>query len=290
MVIMPNDKKKDIEIGDVVINKLRLKLYGFGLFFLILTVSILGSGMHSIGPGERGVIFHSNGSLSVLPPGKFQFVMPVVNTVTIYNVQSQLDTIHDAGAGSIDGLDVFVDIAVQYHPDPTQITWIHQNIGDDYLGKVVRPAALEGLKSSITQYHALEVIRHRSDVKDIVEKTLQSRLENNHIILDQVSLTNIHYDPTYEAAISASQEKQQQLVTAQNEYLIAQIEANKTILQANAQASSIRLLANATSSQQNSNAYLFLQYLKTWDGKLPGVVSGSGDSLLITPPNINPPK
>ena len=249
----------------------------FGLIFV-------ASGMHSVDAGESAVVFHKDGSLSELKPGKFQFVMPVVNTVTVYDVRSQVDEA-SASAASRDLQQVDVKVTVQFHPDPSQITWIHQNIGGDYLGKVIQPAVQEAVKASTAQHDAATIIRDRPELKAEIEGVLQTRLDASHIIMDQVSLTDIQFSPEFSAAIEASQTAKQNIVLEQNRLVVARLQANQTIAQAEGQAESARLLANSTNGDQGAG-YLFLQYLSHWDGHLPMYMTSdsSGFGFIMPTP------
>lgn len=236
---------------------------------------------HTIDAGERGVVFHGNGSLSEMGPGRWQFLNPFTNSLTVYDVRSQVDKA-DASAASEDLQQVDVEVTVQFHPDPSQIMWLHQNVGGDYLGKVIQPAVQEAVKASTAHHTAANIIQERPQVKLEIEGVLQARLSASHIIIDQVSLTNIGFSPQFEKAIEDSQTARQNIVLEQNNLIVMRLRANQTIVQAQAQADSARLLAESTQGQQGAT-YMFLQWLAKWDGHLPVYMAGADANGFILP-------
>ncbi len=252
-------------------------------FILLITVII---GLTNVGAGERAVVFHRDGSMDTLQPGKFQFVAPFFNSVTKYDVKSQTERVElneENSAATVDGQDVYGAVVVLYHPDPQQVEWIHQNLGKDYEKKIVVPAINEAVKANTVKYKAADLFRNRPAIEADVSARLQERLADGRLVLDQVSITNLYFDQAYEDQIVKSQAAEQQLVFERNTLEIKRLQANQTIEEARGRAEATRLLSQ--SGQENLDYLMFIEWVKKWNGALPQWMNDSAESsILITPP------
>lgn len=240
----------------------------------LLAVAILfgiifaASGFHSVDSTERAVVFHSNGSLSILPPGKFQWVTPILNTLTTYDVR---DVAYKASAIgiSLDLQETTTEVTVLYHPDPLAIQTIHQTLGHDYEGKVVAPAVQGCVKNAVSFYNVEQLTGAiRAKVSDDIRNCVVDELARNHIVPNAVTVTDFDFSKQFNDAVEARAVALQKAAEAKNNLERARFEANQTILQAMAQAESARLVAQSTSGSQGAT-YICLRFLEKWDGKLP---------------------
>lgn len=241
----------------------------------LVILLLVSSSLHNVDAGERAVVFHSNGSLTTLQPGKFQFVAPLINTVTIYNVQSQLYK-ESAEGISKDIQVVTTQVAVLYHPDAGQIPTIHQTLGPDYADRIVPPSVQDAVKSAVSYWNAEELT---AGTRELVKHDIASRITTDlvakHLIVDQVSITDFDFSKEFNAATEAKVVAQQRALEAKNKLEQSKYEANQTIIQATAQAEAARLLSESTSGEKGQ-AYLYLEWLKHWNGVLPQYMTGGG--------------
>lgn len=251
-----------------------------GLFAIIF----VASGLHTVDSTERAVVFHSDGSLTTLEPGKFQWVTPIVSTVTTYNVQFQTYTQSAVGI-SLDLQETTTEVTVQYGPDPSKIRTIHQELGKGYEAKIVVPAVQGCVKNAVSFYNVEQLTGSiRAKVADDISGCVGERLAAGNLIVQAVTVTDFDFSPQFNAAIEAKAIAQQRAQEEKNRLEQTVYQANQTRIQADAQAYATSVLAGATSGNQGQ-AYLFLEWLKVWDGVLPQYMGGDqGAALLITPP------
>lgn len=249
---------------------------------IVAAFVLVTSSLQTVDAGERAVVFHRDGSLTTLQPGKFQFVLPVLNTVSVYNVQSQL--YREVAEGiSKDIQVVTTEVAVLYHPDATAIRAIHQELGPDYADRIVAPSVQDAVKSAVSYWNAEELTAQtREQVKQDVARRITEDLAAHDVIVDQVSITDFDFSLEFNAATEAKVVAQQKALEARNNLERAKYEANQTIIEATAQAEAARLLASSASGE--GSAYLFLEWLKVWNGQLPQYMSGeNGQEAFILP-------
>ena len=108
-----------------------------GLIFIVL----FGSSMFvTIEPGEKGVLFKKfAGGLdkeTVYPQG-FHIIAPW-NTMHVYDVKLK-DTFEKMEVLSKNGLSIKIDLSFRYQPVASQIGFLHDNIGKDYLERIIKP-------------------------------------------------------------------------------------------------------------------------------------------------------
>ena len=138
-------------------------------------------------------------------------------------------------------------------------------------------------------------------IKDI----LQSELNQYHIQITSVQVTNFKFSDQFQSAVDAKVTAEQNALAAQNQLAVIQFQAQQQVIQATANASAISALAegnanatliaaNATAqamrivSSQLSPQYIQYLYAIGWDGKLPVYwVSGNGTApyLMVTLPS-----
>jgi prohibitin 2 len=254
-------------------------IVGVVLLFVGLT------GLTNVGATERAVVFHANGELEILEPGKFQWVTPVVNDLTRYNVREVVYTESAIGITK-NKQETTTEVTVRYQPDPTKIEVIHQDLGRGYKAKIIVPAVQGCVKDVVSDYHTDSLTGpDRSLVNEGIDQCIRSAAKEGNLLVTKVTVTDFDFSPAFNTAIEAKAVAEQRAEEEKNRLEQVKYQANQTIVQAEAQARAVMLLANAASSSQDSNAYLFLEWLKVWNGVLPTVMTGEdGSQLLITPP------
>jgi prohibitin 2 len=260
-----------------------------GLILVIIVGITAFTGITVVDSTERAVVFHkNNGSLSILGPG-YHYIVPIIQSATKYDVRETTYTESAIGI-SLDLQETTTEVTVRYQPDPSSIQTIHQTLGTNYQTKVVVPAVQQCVKNAVSNYNVEQLTGAvRAQVNEKIAECIENDLKTPNLLVTKVSVTDFDFSVSFNDAIEAKAIAQQKAQEEKNRLEQVKYQANQTIVQAQAQAEAVRLLAEAsTSGDTQSQAYLFLEWLKVWDGVLPTVMSGeSGSSLLITPPSTN---
>lgn len=259
------------------------------LFGIVLVITAL-TGITVVDSTERAVVFHkTNGSLSILDPG-YHYVMPVLQSATKYNVREVIYTESAVGITK-NKQETTTEVTVRYLPDPKRIETIHQTLGPSFKDKVIVPAVQGCVKDVVSDYHTDSLTGpDRSTVMERIGQCIARDGAEANVLTVKVTVTDFDFSAAFNTAIEAKAVAEQRAEEEKNRLEQVKYQANQTVVQAEAQAHAVRILAEAsTSGNTNSQAYLFLEWLKVWDGKLPTVMSGDeGSSLLITPPSSSP--
>ena len=255
---MDPDAKKALKIGSAIVIVVLL------FIFLIASISV-------ISPGERGVVVLFGKITGTIDPG-FHFLNPFA-VVSKLNVQTQKEQ-KDTEAASSDLQDVKTTVAVNYHIDPSKVATLYQNVGDGYNATIIDPAIQEAVKASTAKYTAEELVTKREAVKDDVQAALTTRLAQNDILVDNISIVNFSFSDSFNQAIEAKVTAEQNALAAKNKLAQVQYEADQRVAEAQGEAKAIAIQAQAITSQGGPE-YVKLQAIQKWNGTLPQYMLGN---------------
>jgi len=151
-------------------------------------------------------------------------------------------------------------------------------VGRDYVKKVIEPAVNECVKAASAKFPVEDIIVKRELLRQMIEDTLKAKLITYNIVVENVNLVNIKFDPEFEKIVEQKQIEEQKIKTA--EYVKQQAEQNKlaTIARAEGEARAQQLLRESVNDK--TIAY---KWIDKWNGKLPDTMLGSSSSILYTP-------
>ncbi|HKZ88406.1 MAG TPA: prohibitin family protein [Candidatus Bathyarchaeia archaeon] len=281
------------------------KLIGL-IVVIVVIVSVVvafGNATVTIPTGYKGVLLVWGEATQVLPEG-LHFINPIGTDVELMNVQIQKAEATEATA-SEDLQEVTTTVAVNYRLEEAYLLEIYKNFRQDYESRIIAPNIEESLKAATAEYAATELITNREEVKTTFLNILESRVDDFHIEILSVSVTNFQFSPSFTAAIEAKVTAEQKALEAQNKLKQIEYEAQQQVIQASANATATITIAqaqaNATVITANATAEAiqtiqvqltpeYVQYLVAigWDGKLPLYWSGNGTMPLLLIPTETP--
>jgi regulator of protease activity HflC (stomatin/prohibitin superfamily) len=223
----PNPKKYmegsveriDSEVGRTVMTSIS------AVAFLITIVFSVASSVAVVPPGHVGVqVLLGSVQSNTLPEG-LSFVNPFVS-VSHMSGRTQAYTM-SSGQGedaivvlSSDGLRMPMDISIIYRLDPTHASWILQNVGYQYEGILLRPAARTAVRQAAANFTAQEAYSTKRDVladsmmrsldRSIVNIFRQRGFDHKAIHIEQVLLRNVNLPDRVKNAIEQKLESEQE--------------------------------------------------------------------------------
>ncbi len=208
-------------------------------------------------------------------------IIPVVTSVKRLSVRVQQNTFN-ADAASKDLQRVTTELAINWHIDPARVNKIFQQVGDQQqiVTGIITPAVSEVLKAATAKKTAEEIITRRTDLKEEIDRNLETRLAAYGVIVDDVSLVDFAFSPEFSKAIEAKQIAEQEAKQAEFIAVKASKEAIGEVNRAKGQAEAQRLQRLTLTPE-----LLQKQAIEKWDGRFPTVMGGNGTLPLI---NIDP--
>lgn len=238
----------------------------------IIGIVILSNSVLIIDAGKMAVIFNNiNGKLSVRYPGT-NLLMPGVQRPILYDTRVQTYTMSATySEGEVKGDDavdcltkdgqvVRMDVSLRFHIDPLKVAELHNTIGPDYLGKVVRPEIRTSVRLAVSAYAVTEVYSEkRTEIQRRMVDTLTPKFEKNYLVLDEILIRNVRFSPDFEKAIEQKQIAQQQAQQMQYVLEKEKLEKDRKIIEAQGEAEAIRLKAVVLASNPALIQYEYVQ-------------------------------
>ena len=229
------------------------------LALLVIVITFFSS-LRFIDTGKVGVVTNYGRVTGRELEEGANFVLPWgINSVTPYDVKTQKESANVAAATK-DLQDVSAELVLNYRLNRGDVSRMHQTVGDDYKDKLITPALSETFKAASAKYSATEIVSNRPALKKEVVTTLEDRLKSYGITIQDVSLTNFQYSPSFAKAIEDKQVAQQNAERAK-----FNLEAAKT----DAQAQKVQ-------SETLSAEYLKKLAIEKWNGEVPKYLGGNG--------------
>jgi len=132
------------------------------------------------------------------------------NIVYIYNVQIQTVD-HTVSVLSTDGLEITVEVSTRYHPVRKAVGQLHQQIGPDYVRKVIIPEVVTSVREVMGKYRPHELYARRTEeMQDEIRGRAALQVQDRFIELDDVLIRRIELPATVSAAIQAKLTQEQE--------------------------------------------------------------------------------
>lgn len=245
-------------------------LAGVGFIVLLFVgVVLLLMSVTQIGATQRGVVTLFGKVQGTVDPG-LHFLNPFAD-VHKFDVQTQKEST-DATAASKDLQDVSTSVALNYNVNPNGVVGLYLAVGDEVVTRIIDPSLQESIKAATAKYTAEELITKRAIVTDEilanVRKAVEERLQGDFIVVDAIAITNFSFSESFNAAIESKVTAEQNALAQKNKLEQVKYEAQQTIEKAKAEAESIRIQAQAVTSQGGAD-YVKLKAIEKWNGNVP---------------------
>jgi regulator of protease activity HflC (stomatin/prohibitin superfamily) len=232
---------------------------GVGLALIVL--GALNACVRQIGSGQVAVqTLFGKVQHEVLYSG-LAFVNPLVDLVyfDIKTQQYTMTSVHDEGdvkgddairVLTSDGLEVAIDLTILYRPMPSETPRILQEIGVDYVSKIIRPITRTKIRDNAVFYTAVDLFSNKRDeFQKKVFAAIEADFRTRGVVLDEVLVRNINLPASVktviESKISAEQEAQKMQFVLDKE----RQEAERKRVEAQGIADYQRILSMGLSSQ-----------------------------------------
>lgn len=133
----------------------------------------------------------------------------------------------------------------------------------------------DAFRIQLNKFTTDEIVSMRDSLEKAVEKQLMKTLTKENFQLEQLT-SGLKYPETIVAAVNAKNKAVQEAQKAANEVLVAEAQARKLVVQAEAEAE-----ANRLRTQALTPAVLQKEWIDKWDGSIPSVITGGGTQMFM---------
>jgi len=208
---------------------------------IAIAILLLGfSSARSVPSGFVGIRTQFSAVIGVpLSPG-LNLKLPLMQDIELMDCRIQKIEA-DSFAASSDLQIVTSKIAVNFSINPAMVQSLFQEVGTNYRSVVIDPAVQEVVKMVTAQYTAENLIAQRGEVSQKMTEMLTAKISSKGIIINDFNVLNFDFSEEFNNAIEQKQIAQQQALKAQQDLARIKIEAEQKIVQAQAEAESLKL-------------------------------------------------
>ncbi|MCL1843252.1 MAG: prohibitin family protein [Defluviitaleaceae bacterium] len=270
-------KKKAISVGVLVT-----------LLFLALII-ILPS-LYVIRTEEAAVVRQFGVVDRVIPPG-LNFVPVLINTVDRFNLQVREQNF-SFSAYSIDAQNISGYVTVLYQLNADAVKYVAEEFVTLHnLEQRINGVFLQEIQNVFALKSAMEIVEQRAFLSGEIHERLRVATEQFHITINIVSVESITFSPAFEQAVEnrmiteqammqAEFERERALVIANQQLEVARLESEAVVVAAQADADALAIMQDAWGDLGTEVREIMLrqQMINRWDGVMPRVLAGSGES------------
>jgi regulator of protease activity HflC (stomatin/prohibitin superfamily) len=246
-----------------------------GIILGVIVLFLVWGSYFVIEPGNVGVTFNKlTGKTNVSEQG-IHGKLPIITDVYEYDVRTQKDSLASESS-SKDLQKVSIQADINYHLNYENVNRIHTKIGPDYANRVIHPTVYECVKAASAKFNVEEIITKRETLKTDIENTLKEKLTQYDILVENVNLVEIKFDPKFDSAVEDKQIESQRVQASEFIRQRAMKEKEASILQAQGEAEKQKLLAKSTSKD-----VIALKWIEKWNGQLPQYMFGKDSNMML---------
>lgn len=251
------------------------------LIGVVLLIIIVAKSAVTIGSGEAGVLYKTFGGGVVTdepPLGEGFHIVAPWNKVYVYEVRRQ-EIFEKMKVLSSNGLDIQLDASAWYKPDVNNLGKLHQEIGDNYLQRIILPTIRSAARSVVGRYTPEQLYSSKRDAiqREIFEET-KKIVDDQYIVLDEILVRDVTLPPTIKDAIERKLKQEQESLEYEFRLVTAEKEAERQIIEAEGKAQANKILSASLTDKilQDKGIEATNKLAESPNSKV--VIIGSGDS------------
>lgn len=250
------------------------RVFKISIVGIVLIVFFFGI-FYTVTAGHRGVLLTFGKPSDNIAGEGIHLKIPIVQSVQKMEVRTQKIEV-SADSSSKDLQDVQTVIALNYHINPAYVNKLYQEIGKEYVDRVISPSIQEGVKAVSAKYTAEELVTKRADVRNDIKDFLTERLGKYYLIVDDFNIVNFQFSPEFDKAIEAKVTAEQLKLKADRDLERIRVEKEQKIVQAQGEAEALRIQRQEITPDLIRLRMIEMQLkaIEKWNGIMPLATSG----------------
>lgn len=253
-----------------------------GIVALILVITFWNKVTVTLKAGQAGVMFKQfSGGVdkeNVYGEG-FHFIAPW-NDMIVYDVtQQELSEV--LNVLSSNGLEIKVDVSIWFRPDIPKLGYLHSEIRENYIKKIVVPAIRSAARMVVGRYNPEEIYStKREAITQQIDAETKEICNDKYITVERILIRSIELPPTIKSAIETKLKQEQETLEYEFRLAKAAKEAERQIVEAQGKAKANEIISKSLTDKilQEKGIEATLKLANSPNAKV--VVVGSGDNGL----------
>jgi prohibitin 1 len=253
-----------------------------GVVSLILVITFWNKITVNLKAGQAGVMFKqfSGGVDKETIYGEgFHFIAPW-NEMVAYDVTQQ-EIAEVLNVLSSNGLEIKVDVSIWFRPDIPNLGYLHSEIRENYVKKVVIPAIRSAARMVVGRYAPEEIYSSKREaITQEIDEETKLICKDKYVTVERILIRSIELPPTIKTAIETKLKQEQETLEYEFRLAKASKEAERQILEAEGKAKANEIISKSLTDKilQEKGIEATLKLATSPNAKV--VVIGGGDEGL----------
>lgn len=250
------------------------------LIGIVLLIFVIAQSTVTIGSGEAGVLYKRFDGGVVTGEQALGGGMHIIapwNKVFIYETRRR-ELSEKMNVLSSNGLDIKLDATAWYMPDVKNLGQLHQEIGEDYVQRILLPTLRSAARSVVGRYTPEQLYSTKRDAiqAEIYDET-KKIISDQYIILDEILVRDVTLPSTIKEAIERKLKQEQESLEYEFRLVSAKKEAQRQRIEAQGKSDANVILSQSLNEKilKDKGIEATLKLSQSPNAKV--VVIGSGD-------------
>jgi regulator of protease activity HflC (stomatin/prohibitin superfamily) len=252
------------------------------VIILIIVLLILSfKSTVTVASGQAGVLYKTFGGGVVTdeaPLGEGFHIVAPWNNVFIYEVRQQ-EISEQMQVLSSNGLEIKLDATAWFQPQYENTGKLHQEKGEEYITRVIRPAIRSAARSVVGRYTPEQLYSTKRDaIQEEIFAETKKILSNQYVQLNEILVRDVTLPSTIKIAIETKLKQEQESLEYEFRLQKAKKEAERQRIEAEGKARANEILSASLTDKilQEKGIEATIQISKSTNSKV--IVIGSGKS------------
>ena len=166
-----------------------------------LLVLVIGSGCATVGAGQAGVLWRTNGGTDLTPIDEGWHYVSPMNRLVLYDLRTQ-ERNEKLQVLASNGLSLSLDTSIRFHVSPKEVGELHKETGEDYYNLILGPVLRSQARRVVGRYTPEEIY---STKRELIEREMREAINSattgKHIVLEAILVRNVELPQMIQQAI-----------------------------------------------------------------------------------------
>jgi regulator of protease activity HflC (stomatin/prohibitin superfamily) len=274
--------------------------------FVIVVLVVLGliiafGSWYTVDAGQRAVVLRLGAIQSVTGPG-LHLKAPLIETV--HKIDTRVTRLQWTAADAVETYSkdqqpahLQLTIAFRVIPNDQSVRTLYTEYRDlnNFAQSIIIPRTMEGIKTVFGQFNAVTVIQERARFNQEVEKAVRVLIKGP-VSIEGVQIQDIAFSDAYENSVEQRMQAQVEVERVQQNKAREQLQADIKVIQATAEAQSVKLRGEAEAAAIKARAdalrenpqLVLLTATEKWNGVLPTTMVPGSAVPFVNVPGVAP--